>query len=191
MVAFCPVAVSSMHLKANGPRKDVFESGGMTLNMEGEAEDMSQAMVRDDGRDRPLERSGVAGVATVRVGVDVATVADVQASLSRFGDRYLARVFTQHERESCTGPPPVRASSLAARFAAKEATMKVLRVAEEAVTWRDIEVQSGPSGACELRLSGEAARLADTVGAQSWSVSLTHEGGLALAIVAACGDFRR
>jgi len=159
--------------------------------MEHEAEEVSQAMVRDDGWVRSKERSGTAGVASARVGVDVATVADVQASLSRFGDRYLARVFTQHEHESCTGPPPVRASSLAARFAAKEATMKVLRVAEEAVIWRDIEVQSGPYGAPELRLSGEAARLADAIGAQSWSVSLTHEGGLALAIVAACGEFRR
>ena len=58
----------------------------------------------------------------VRSGCDVISVGDVADSLDRFGDRYLHRVFTHAEIEDCDGPEQV--SRLAARFAAKEATIK-------------------------------------------------------------------
>lgn len=71
---------------------------------------------------------------TLRVGVDVVSVADVAASVRRFGDRYVHRIFTPHEIAACRtacvpagGDPTYSAESLAARFAAKEAVVKVLR----------------------------------------------------------------
>jgi holo-[acyl-carrier protein] synthase len=118
---------------------------------------------------------------TIRVGADLASIDDVAASMDRFGDRYLHRVFTDHELDSCGRRP----ASLAARFAAKEATIKVLRPVDANPDWRSIEVHRDPSGACDLHLSGSAARMAADAGIDELAVSLTHEGGLAAAIVIA------
>jgi holo-[acyl-carrier protein] synthase len=74
---------------------------------------------------------------------------------------------------------------LAARFAAKEATMKVLRPRDERPDWRTIEVRRDPGGWCELALSGSAARLAHDAAIDSLSVSLSHEAGMANAVVVA------
>ena len=63
----------------------------------------------------------------LRVGTDVVAVHQVADSVARFGPRYLQRVYTDHELDSCAGSPTFRAARLAARFAAKEATIKVLR----------------------------------------------------------------
>ena len=68
-------------------------------------------------------------------------------------------------------PPP----GPAARFAAKEATIKVLRPDDVRIDWRSIEVHREDSGACGLRLSDSAAELADAAGISSLAVSLTHE----------------
>jgi holo-[acyl-carrier protein] synthase len=118
---------------------------------------------------------------TIRVGADLASVADVAASIDRFGQRYLSRLFTDHELASTGG----RAESLAARFAAKEATIKVLRPVDANPDWRSIEVRRDASGACDLHLSGAAARMAAAAGITELAVSLTHEGGLAAAVVVA------
>jgi holo-[acyl-carrier protein] synthase len=80
------------------------------------------------------------------------------------------------------------ASSLAARFAAKEATIKVLRpngLPDEAVDWRSIEVRREETGWCSLRLTGEARVLAERAGVTDISVSLSHEGEMATAVVVA------
>jgi holo-[acyl-carrier protein] synthase len=125
----------------------------------------------------------------LRVGADIARVDDICASVVRFGERYLQRIFTPHEIATCAGGPEVAGASLAARFAAKEATIKVLRPDEAAPAWRDIEVRRSPSGFCELHLTGQAAALAAAAEITDLAVSLTHEGGLAAAVVLAqCGS---
>lgn len=123
----------------------------------------------------------------VRVGVDLVAVDDVAASIDRFGDRYLGRLFTDHERACCTTGGHVRVDGLAARFAAKEAVVKVLRPAAGAARppWTSIEVRRQADGSCRLALHGSAAELAARDGLVSWSVSLTHEGEMAAAVVAA------
>jgi holo-[acyl-carrier protein] synthase len=117
------------------------------------------------------------------VGVDLVDVSEVARSVKRFGDRYLRRVYTEHEISCCQGPPEVAASSLAARFAAKEATIKVLRPDGVRPDWRTIEVVRLPNGACKLRLRGAAARLAIERGLGPFALSMTHEAGLAAAVV--------
>jgi holo-[acyl-carrier protein] synthase len=117
----------------------------------------------------------------MRVGADLVQVADVATSISRFGDRYLRRVYTDHELATCAGSP----ERLAARFAAKEATIKVLRPVDVRPEWRSIEVHRDPSGACDLRLSGTAAEQARAAGIGELAVSLTHDAGLAAAVVVA------
>jgi holo-[acyl-carrier protein] synthase len=119
--------------------------------------------------------------ASIRVGTDLTCVADVAQSIERFGDRYLRRIFTEHELAS-TGAAPER---LAARFAAKEAAVKVLRPTGNQPDWRSIEVVRDGAGACHLRLTGTAAAMAADAGIAELAVSLTHEHDLAAAFVVA------
>lgn len=121
----------------------------------------------------------------VRVGTDLVRIADVEECLERHGSRYAERVFTEHELASCTGEPSTRAARLAARFAAKEAALKVLRPADDPLDWRSIEVVRDPLGPCEIRLTGTAARLAERAGIGAMAVSLSHEGTMAAAVVVA------
>jgi holo-[acyl-carrier protein] synthase len=117
------------------------------------------------------------------VGVDVVQCIDVQHSIERFGRRYMDRLFTEHEIETCRAEPTAMAPRLAARFAAKEATIKVIRPAGGEALWRSIEVVRHEHGHCELRLLDDAARLAEREGVSDLSVSLTHEGDIAAAVV--------
>jgi holo-[acyl-carrier protein] synthase len=122
---------------------------------------------------------------TCRVGVDLAAVADVQRSLERQGDSYLSRLFTEHEVASSQGATGPAADSLAARFAAKEAVLKVLRPADGQPEWRDIEVHRHSSGACDIVLHRGAADLAEAQGIDGMSLSMSHEAGMAVAVVVA------
>jgi holo-[acyl-carrier protein] synthase len=121
----------------------------------------------------------------IRVGADVVSVHQVAESVESFGPRYLDRVYTEHELGSCRGAPTVRAASLAARFAAKEATIKVLRPVGHQPDWRSVEVRRHSGGWCTMALSGHAAALAEQAGISDLSVSLTHEGDIAAAVVVA------
>ena len=120
---------------------------------------------------------------TLRVGIDLVSVDDVASSIERFGDAYLERVFTPHELQTCTDAAEVRASQLAARFAAKEAVIKVLRPDDRTPAWREIEVWRYEAGWCEIRLHGSAAALAAAAGLGDLAVSITHDKGVAAAVV--------
>jgi len=123
---------------------------------------------------------------SLRVGVDLVRVADVAASLARFGDRYAARLFTSDERAYCREDETRAAERFAARFAAKEATLKVLRPTEyDGIDWRSIEVRRLDEGACEIVLHGEALSLAYRGGIDELSISMSHEADYATATVVA------
>ncbi len=127
--------------------------------------------------------------AEVRVGLDLMEVAQVEQAVTKFGERYLQRVFTPHELGCCQGEPSARAAGLASRFAAKEAVMKVLRPLEEGLDWRSIEVRRHRGGWCDLNLGGQAGRLAARAGVQKLALSMSHEAGMAGAVVVAlCGS---
>jgi holo-[acyl-carrier protein] synthase len=121
----------------------------------------------------------------IRVGADVVAIHQVAESVESFGARYLERVYTEHELSSCVGSPATRTASLAARFAAKEATIKVLRPRGHQPDWRSVEVRRDPGGWCTMALSGHASALADQAGIAELAVSLTHEGDVAAAVVVA------
>lgn len=121
----------------------------------------------------------------IRVGIDLASVPEVRRSVAQFGDRYLRRIFTPHELESCGPPGQPSPERLAARFVAKEATLKVLRVSDGQPPWTTMEVRRHPNGWCEMVLSGEASRLANAEGlSQPFSLSLSHDADMAMAVVA-------
>jgi holo-[acyl-carrier protein] synthase len=121
-----------------------------------------------------------------RVGLDLISVAEVAASLHRFGSRYIRRVYTAGEARYCRAAAGAAASArFAARFAAKEAAVKALAPAHQWTRWRDIEVRRHRSGRCTLVLHGEAAALARRRGVGYLALSMTHDGGHAAAIVLA------
>ena len=91
----------------------------------------------------------------ISVGIDLVEIDEVRESLRLQGERYLNRVYTEAEQRDCGGRP----RDLAARFAAKEATMKAFRIAHEAVAWRSIEVSHDENGRPFIRLTGEAPHL--------------------------------
>lgn len=118
-----------------------------------------------------------------RVGIDLVRVSRVAESLERFGERFLRRVFTPGEIAYALEAPELSAERLAARFAAKEATMKALRLGGGAVTLREIEVRRAPSGECEVVLHGRAQSLAARAHTGAIALSLSHEGDYAVAVV--------
>ena len=125
---------------------------------------------------------------SIRVGVDLVAVADVAESVERLGDQYLQRIYTPHEIECCRSSDRAKGyavESLAARFAAKEAILKVLRPRGARPEWRSMEVHRHDDGWCEIRLSGCAATLASEGGVCELAVSLTHEKAMAAAVVIA------
>lgn len=120
-----------------------------------------------------------------RVGIDLTSVTVVREALAEHGERYLQRVYTVAEVAECGGDP----ARLAGRFAAKEATIKVLRPdTATALPWSDIEVVREPAGHVELRLAGRAAEQAAAEGLVDFAVSLSHEGDAACAVVIACAE---
>lgn len=115
------------------------------------------------------------------VGIDVIEIERVRQVLERHGERFLRRIFTERERERYGRRP----AELAARFAAKEATMKALGTGIRGVRWRDIETLSNRRGKPILVLHETAARRAQQLGLVYWSISLTHSRSDATAVVIA------
>jgi holo-[acyl-carrier protein] synthase len=121
----------------------------------------------------------------VSVGIDLVMVSRIEESLARFGERFMRRIFTEREIVYAMSSPGSTAERLAARFAAKEATIKALDLADSGVGWRQIEVEREESGKCRLILYGAARAAADDAGVGQLSVSLTHEGDYSAAVVIA------
>jgi holo-[acyl-carrier protein] synthase len=115
-------------------------------------------------------------VTVIGVGVDVVDVARFERSLERTPG-LANRIFTVAER----GLPP---ASLAARFAAKEALAKALG-APRGLEWQDAEVVADTDGRPALRLAGTVADAATAAGATRWHLSLSHDAGVAVAMVVA------
>ncbi len=124
-------------------------------------------------------------IMAIRVGIDLVSADAVRDSIAAHGERYLQRVYSEREVADCGTAAGLDPERLAGRFAAKEAAFKVLRVGDEAVAWRDVEVRRDPSGWVELRLSGQAANLAATAGIGDLALSLSHERGFGVAVVLA------
>ncbi|MGD0982255.1 MAG: holo-ACP synthase [Acidimicrobiales bacterium] len=117
------------------------------------------------------------------MGIDLVDIERFRRLLAR-RPQALERMFTPAERSLLSDrvdPVP----GLAARFAAKEATMKALGTGLGGVRLTDVEVVDGGSGAPRLEVSGLAASRAAALGVRSWHVSLTHTDSVAAAVVVA------
>ena len=115
-----------------------------------------------------------------RTGCDLQRIDEVTDAIRDFGERYLDRVYTPAEQDAGrTGG----AASLAARFAGKEAVLKLIGTAD-GVDPREVEI-THEDGRPVVRLSGLAATLAAEAGVGPIDVSLSHTGDLALAVAVA------
>ncbi|MGA2285283.1 MAG: holo-ACP synthase [Dehalococcoidia bacterium] len=118
---------------------------------------------------------------SLAVGIDLVEIGRVHRLLQRHRERFRARVFTPAELRLCGD----RAHLLAARFAAKEATMKALGTGVRGVAWREIEVLPNRRGKPLLFLYGRAKERAQTLGLTGMDVSLSHSRDFAIATVVA------
>ncbi|MBM3818146.1 MAG: holo-[acyl-carrier-protein] synthase [Acidimicrobiia bacterium] len=116
-------------------------------------------------------------------GMDATEIARIAATIERYGDRFVSRIFTAQEAAYCRRRRDF-ASSFAARFAAKEAAMKALGTGHSrGVLWRGIEVVRAPGGPPQLRFHGGAAARFAALGATGSLLTLTHSQELAIAHV--------
>ncbi|MEV4415933.1 holo-ACP synthase [Catellatospora sp. NPDC049609] len=118
----------------------------------------------------------------VSVGNDVVLVERFAQALKRT-PLLAERLFTEAERTTRTGHAR-SPESLAARFAAKEAVAKALG-APAGMQWHDCEIVVDPDGRPWLTVSGTVAAVAAERGVERWHLSLSHDGGIASAVVIA------
>lgn len=119
----------------------------------------------------------------VGIGIDIIEVARIREVLQRT-PRFRDRVFTSSERAYCDGRGAVAAQHYAARFAAKEATLKALQTGwRGGIGWQDVEIASRDSGAPYLILNGLVLELFNSSGATAAHLSMSHTSEHALAEV--------
>jgi len=100
----------------------------------------------------------------IGLGSDLCNIERIQASMDRFGERFLQRVFTETERGKAAQRPFTAAGTLAKRFAAKEAFSKAVGTGfKRGVFMKDIGVANLPSGAPTLALTGGAGARVDAL----------------------------
>jgi holo-[acyl-carrier protein] synthase len=119
----------------------------------------------------------------VGLGLDVCSIERMRRAVERHGDRFFSRICSEIERKDFDAKNALAAATtLAGRFAAKEAFAKALDGAP-GVGWHEVEIRRGPSGRPHMTLLGRAHTLASAAGAIHWHVSITHDAGVAAAVV--------
>lgn len=121
------------------------------------------------------------------LGNDIIDIRRIEATIERYGDRFLNRIFTDIERAK-SDRRRLRAASYAKRFAAKEACAKALGTGfRSGVFWRDMGVVNLPSGRPTLQLTGGAARRLAAITPQGYEaridLTITDDYPMAQAIV--------
>jgi holo-[acyl-carrier protein] synthase len=113
------------------------------------------------------------------VGVDIVAITRIERAIAYYGERFLRRVYTAAELELCRG----HASSLAARFAGKEAVIKALGGLSKGFRWREIEILSDPRGKPLVNLYGSMQDKAANLGLGDFAISLSDCEEYAVAFV--------
>ena len=118
------------------------------------------------------------------IGVDIVEVRRIADAISRHGDRFLRRVFTEREIEYCRGKRLSAHIYFAGKFAAKEAFSKALGTGiARGVRWRDVEILNRPSGEPYLVLHGDTSQVCEQMGGKNLFVSISHTDNYAVAVV--------
>lgn len=108
-------------------------------------------------------------------GIDIVETSRIRRLVEEHGRHFIERVFTPGEQAYCAANPKRYYEHLAARFAAKEAVLKVLGTGwRGGIAWTDVEIFKEPSGQPKVRLTGECLRIATDLGISRWHISLSH-----------------
>ncbi len=113
------------------------------------------------------------------IGVDIVEIVRIEKAVARWGERFLHRIYTDAELKLYGK----KSASLAARFASKEAVMKLLGTGWIGIGWKEIETLSHPSGKPLLNLYGRAQTEAKRLGLKEIAISLSHSREYAIAFV--------
>jgi holo-[acyl-carrier protein] synthase len=117
------------------------------------------------------------------IGIDIVNIRRIGRVIDRWGTRFINRVFTTREINFCFQRPR-SVSSLALRFAAKEAFSKAIGLGmRRGIKWRDIEIVQNPNGRPDLNVTGEALSLCHKEGIGRWYVTLSDESYYGVAVV--------
>jgi holo-[acyl-carrier protein] synthase len=112
------------------------------------------------------------------VGVDIVEIDRIEKLIHRWGKTFLQRVFTPSELKLYNN-----VSSLAARFAAKEAVLKALGACDKGISWQEIEILTEVNGKPLVNLLGKAKLQAETSAISRLNISLSHSKKYAVAFV--------
>ena len=122
------------------------------------------------------------------IGTDIVGTERLGRMVEAYGERFLRRVYTRREVKTAEQRATL-SERLGTRFAAKEACMKALGTGwRGGVHFTQIEVRKHPTGMPELVLTGAAKERAQAMGVTSIHVSLSHEAGMAMAVVILEGE---
>ena len=124
----------------------------------------------------------------IKIGTDICQINRIKSAYKRFGKRFLNRILTNNEIKYVISNKNNLLNRLAGRFAAKEATSKVLGTGLKGVYFKEIEVLRKPSGAPELILHKRAKQKAKEKKLANFEVSISHERDFAIAIVIGIGS---
>jgi len=113
------------------------------------------------------------------IGVDIIKIARIERAIASWGERFLHRVYTDSELELYRS----RSSSLAVRFAGKEAVIKALGGLSKGFRWKEIEILSDPRGKPLVYLYGNTQNQADSLGLENFAISLSDCEEYAIAFV--------
>jgi len=119
------------------------------------------------------------------IGTDIIEIDRIEEAVTRWGERFLHRVYTDSELFQCL----MRLPSLAARFAGKEAALKALGTHTRGIGWRDIEILADSEDKPVVHLHGQAQIQADYLGLDNLAISLSHSREYAIAV--AIGETRQ
>ena len=114
------------------------------------------------------------------IGIDIIEIARIERAIARWGESFLHRVYTEPELTRYHRKP----SSLAVRFAGKEAVIKALGGQPRGSNWKEIEILSDPDGKPSVHLYGNAQNQANRLGLDNFAISLSHSKEYAIALVA-------
>ncbi len=123
-----------------------------------------------------------------KVGSDICSIKRVEEVYNRYGERFLDRILTAAEKAYALSRPKDFMARVAGRFAAKEATSKVLGTGFSGIGWKDIEVVRMVSGEPTIKLHGRAVAVAERRGLKHFELTMSHEKEYAIAFVLGYGD---
>jgi holo-[acyl-carrier protein] synthase len=120
----------------------------------------------------------------LRTGVDMEEIDRLKKLSPAIRERFIDRVLSAVERDR----PDLSDETITGLFCAKEAVAKALGCGIGEISWQEVEILQNELGAPMIHLSGRAADLAQGLGLQHWTISISHTRANAIASVTGYGE---